>query len=200
MDVARNMLNRYGPASNPVLTGQSVHNQRIERLWRDVHNYVSIVYKNVFYYLESAGLLDPNNEIDLYALHYVFMPRLNKSLEIFVMQWNNHALSSEHGHTPFQVWTRGFYQFAQSDHTTVRDVLDPDSVDFQHYGIDDDGPLPDVQTENSVEIPRSAIELTSDESQLLIENVDPFMNDNDHGIVAYQSARSILITLLNHRE
>ena len=73
-------------------------------------------------------------------------------------------------------------------------------MDFQHYGIDDDGPLPDVQTENSVEIPRSAIELTSDESQLLIENVDPLMNDNDHGIVAYQSARSILITLLNHRE
>ena len=29
------MLNRYGTASNPVLTGQSVHNQRIERLWRD---------------------------------------------------------------------------------------------------------------------------------------------------------------------
>ena len=103
VDVARNMLNRYGPASNPVLTGQSVHNQRIERLWRDVHNYVSTFYKNVFYYLESIEMLDPNNEIDLYVLHYVFMPRLNKSLDIFVMQWNNHPLSGEHGRTPFQV-------------------------------------------------------------------------------------------------
>jgi hypothetical protein len=99
VDVARNMLNRYGPASNPVLTGQSVHNQRIERLWRDVHNYVSTFYKNVFYYLESIEMLDPNNKIDLYVLHYVFMPRLNKSLDIFVMQWNNHPLSSEHGRT-----------------------------------------------------------------------------------------------------
>ena len=44
-------------------------------------------------------MLDPNNKIDLYVLHYVFMPRLNKSLDIFVMQWNNHPLSSEHGRT-----------------------------------------------------------------------------------------------------
>lgn len=98
VDVAREMLNRYGPASNPVLTGQSVHNQRIERLWRDVHNYVTTFYKNIFYYLESMEMLDPNNEIDLYALHYLFMPRLNKALYLFVMQWNNHPLSSEHGH------------------------------------------------------------------------------------------------------
>ena len=200
VEVARNMLNRYGPASHPVLTGQSVHNQRIERLWRDVHNYVCAIYKNIFYYLESAEMLDPNNEIDLYALHYVFIPRLNKSLEIFVMQWNNHALSSEHGRTPFQVWTQGFYQFALADHTTVREVLDPTSVDFQQYGIDDDGPVPQVQTENTVEIPRSAIELTNDEYQLLTENVDPLFNNNDHGIHAYQSAKNILITLLNDRE
>ena len=180
---------------NPVLTGQSVHNQRIERLWHDVHNYVSTLYKNVFYYLESIEMLDPNNEIDLYALHYVFLPRLNKSLDTFVMQWNNHPLSSEHGHTPLQVWTQGFYNFALSDRTTVREMLDSNSVDFQHYGIDDDGPL----RENFVEIPRSAIELTCDEYQQLTDNLDPLVNDNDHGITAYQSAKTILITLLNDR-
>ena len=124
------MLNRYGPTSNPVLMGQSIHNQRIEQLWRDVHNYVSTFYKNVFNYLESIEISDPNNETDLYALRYIFMPRLNKSLDIFVMQWNNHSMSTEHGQTPFQVWTQGFHNFAMSYYTTVKEVLDPSSLDF----------------------------------------------------------------------
>ena len=78
----------------------------------------------------------------------------------------------------------------------MREVLDPN---FQHYGIDDDGPLPEVQTENFVEIPRSAIEFTIDEYQLLTDNLDPLVDDNDHGITAYQSAKNILITILNDR-
>lgn len=49
---------------------------------------------------------------------------------------------------PFQMWTQGFYNFAQPDYATVREILDPNSVNFQHYGIDDDGPLPSVQTQN----------------------------------------------------
>ena len=194
------MLNRYGTASNPVLKGQSVHNQRIERLWRDMHNYVITSYKNVFYYLESMEMLDPNNEIEVYALHYVFLPQLNKALDLFVMQWNNHPLSSEHGYTPFQVWKQGFYNYTQSDYTTVREVLDPNSVNFQHYGIDDDGPLPNVQTQNFVEIPRSAIELTGEELQTLMDDLDPLTNDNDHGVAAYQRAKNVLSNILSSRQ
>ena len=73
VDVARRMLDRYGPESSPVLTGQSVHNQRIERLWRDVHNYIVMYFKNIFYYLESSHLLDPDDDIDIFALHYIYI-------------------------------------------------------------------------------------------------------------------------------
>lgn len=97
------------------------------------------------------------------------------------------------------MWTQGFYNFAQSDYTTVREILDPNSVNFQHYGIDDDGPLPNVQTQNFVEVPRSAIELTDEELQTLIGNLDPLVNDNDHGVTAYQRAKNILSNILNGR-
>ena len=75
-NVARRMLDRYGPESNPVLTGQSVHNQRIERLWRDVRNYIVMYFKNIFYCLESSHLLDPDDDIDIFALHYIYIPRI----------------------------------------------------------------------------------------------------------------------------
>ena len=34
------MLDKFSPENVPHLTGLSVHNQRIERLWRDVVTYI----------------------------------------------------------------------------------------------------------------------------------------------------------------
>ena len=72
--VAREMLLRYGPSANPVITGQSVHNQRIERLWRDMFSFVLSYYRNLFLYLKSIHLLDPDDEINMYALHFIYLP------------------------------------------------------------------------------------------------------------------------------
>ena len=65
-----------------VITGSSVHNERVERLWRDVHRCVASVFTAVFRSLESSGKLDCLNEVDLYCLHYVFLPRIQKCLRI----------------------------------------------------------------------------------------------------------------------
>lgn len=153
------MLNRYGVESKPVLTGQSVHNQRIERLWLDVHTFIVSHFKNIFYYLESVQLLDPNSETDIYALHYVYIPMINRAVDQFILQWNNHPISGQRGSSPLQLWTKGFYKFAQSDYISVREVLDPKDIDSD-YGVDDDAPLPEIQTVNHVEVPESEIELT----------------------------------------
>ena len=54
-----------------VLVGSSVHNQRIERLWKDMHRCVTAMYYRLFYYLEYHSLLDPINDTHLFALHYI---------------------------------------------------------------------------------------------------------------------------------
>ena len=197
IEVARKMLEKYGTESNPVLTGQSVHNQRIERLWRDVHNYIVLYFKNIFYYLEDNHLLDPCSEEDIFALHYIYLPRINRAIDQFVLQWNNHALSTEAGYTPLQKWTEGFYRFAESNFMTVREVMNPADID-NYYGVDDDGPLPELQTYNHVEVPRCAIELTAQE-QTIMDAVDSLVDDSEYGINSYETAKRLLRGILSLR-
>ena len=103
--VAQHMLENRGINRGSMIVGSSVHNQRVERLWRDLHRCVTQIYYRLFYFLEYEGILNPVNEYHLFALHYVFMPRLNKSMESFVKSWNNHSLRTEHGHSPNQLFT-----------------------------------------------------------------------------------------------
>ena len=69
--------------SNPVIVGSSVHNIHIERLWRYTFRCVLSVIYQLFYYLEEQGKLNPLKEIDIYCLHYVNIPQVNKALNMF---------------------------------------------------------------------------------------------------------------------
>lgn len=192
VEVARYMLHRYNVATNPVITGRSIHNQRIERLWRDVFTYVLQHYYNLFYYLEANNELNPVDEIEMFALQYVFLPRINRALDIFTMQWNNHPMRTEGNRSPLQIWTAGFYEFAESSYRAVRDVLDVQQVDFSEYGIDDNGPTPDVQTNNNVIVPRSLVSLSPIELDFLHDRIDPLVEDGNYGIHSYKETVNII--------
>ena len=64
---------------------------------------LQVFFYEVFYKLESENQLDPLNETDLFCLHFVFLPRINKTLTEFIDTWNNHPLSTEHNSTPNQL-------------------------------------------------------------------------------------------------
>ena len=104
VDVARAMLTVRGTGRGSHIAGSSVHNQRIERLWNDTFRCVCHSFYSLFYEMEEIGVLSPNNELQLFALHYIFLPRLNKQLKEFQSSWNNHHLRSEHGFTPNQIF------------------------------------------------------------------------------------------------
>ena len=77
------------------IAGSSGHNQRIERLWRDVYRCVCSTYHELFYSLETAGVLNPVDDNDLFVLHCVFLPRINRSLREFSGVWNRHPIRTE---------------------------------------------------------------------------------------------------------
>lgn len=87
----RSMIEHHGDESS-LIVGSSVHNERIERLWIDVHQAVLSPYKEVFLRLEREGVLDKENEVDLFCLHEVFKFRINKCLSEFQDSWNCHSL------------------------------------------------------------------------------------------------------------
>ena len=93
--------------NNPVLVGSSVHNVRIEKLWRDTFRCVLSVFYQVFYHLERCDKLDPLSELELFCLHYVYLPRISKALDLFKEGWNNHAITTENCKTPLQLFTAG---------------------------------------------------------------------------------------------
>ena len=104
--------------------------------------------------MESHQFLDSFDEVHIYALHYVYLSRIRRSVEEFILQWNNHPLSSENNKTPYQIWTEGFHSHANSNVYCFG---------RSSYCVDDNGPLPELQTNNHVVVPRSTIQLIEEQ-------------------------------------
>jgi len=126
---------------NPVITGSSVHNQRVERFNRDINRNIRSFYGDIFYDLERSQELNVESELDLAVLHYVYMPRINDSLETLRQSHNNHPMRCENNKTPLQMAVSSQQTALQANTLDNSDnsiqELSPPSDDSLHYHVKD---------------------------------------------------------------
>ena len=87
--------------------------------------------------MEEVGVLDHTDSLDLYSLHFVFIPIIQQQLDVFREGWSHHSLRTEGNRTPLQLWILGLQHMHSQD--TDNAAVSGLQVD---YGIDWEGHVP----------------------------------------------------------
>ncbi len=180
VDIWRHMLSITNNNPSSIIAGSSTHNERVERMWRDMSRCVSSQFWSTFYSIESEGILDPLNDTDIFCLHYVFLPRINRALQEFQEAWNRHSMSTEGNMTPYQMFFEGLSVLQSCQQSNQLQSNDVHLVD-----------APD-----RVEVPGNLLLPCDHLSTLLHTSIQPLCTCTDFGKSLYSQAIQVVGTHL----
>jgi len=131
-----------GVSHKPVFKGPSTNNTRIERFWGYLtQGFVVKKYRTIFETMEEDGVLNLDNDNEMYLLHLVYLPRVEKDLKEFVETYNNHRIEG-HG-IPIEVFLQGCFEVYGIDSPRL-------NVDFNVSQFDIPGEELDILNQDEI--------------------------------------------------
>ena len=181
--VCQYMITVRGTDRGSHIAGSSVHNQRIEHLWRDVYRCVCSTYHELFYSMEANGFLDPVSELDLFVLHCVYLPRINKALTEFSRAWNLHPMQTARNWSPHQMMLNSMIR---EEH--ILDAVDDD------FGIDPDGPIAEDEI-GTVIIPETVAPISDADLDDFLSVIDTDTPFDDLAVQHYIYCKQLILSM-----
>lgn len=127
---------------NLARTCRSVHNIRIERLWRDVTRGFGLKWKNFFVDLEQSLGLHPEWDAHIWLLHFLFLGSVQEDAMEWAEVWNNHQVRTGGERSPRDMFFFGQLERGHRDMSmnSPEDLVAPDDPaaldDINNYGVD----------------------------------------------------------------
>ena len=118
--------------------------------------------------------LNVDNDADLFSLHYVYIPRINRTIDEFKSAFNNHSISSEGNRTPVQLFTldRHLLLLNYPESAAEERTVDSVSTPLAHY---------------------SFCPLNQQDLQELVVTVNPLENDGNKGKTLYHRVQEFVL-------
>ncbi len=73
--------------------------------------------------MEEINILNPDNDVDIFCLHHVYLPRINEHLNCWKESWIRHSIRSEHNLTPEQLWITGLQNIRMSGSVIANELF-----------------------------------------------------------------------------
>ncbi|KAK7051514.1 hypothetical protein VNI00_004488 [Paramarasmius palmivorus] len=138
IEVAEFMEDSYGYERGSYIWGRSVHNVRIERLWRDITQGFGQKWKEFFKSLEATGGLQPDVGAHCWLLHHLFLSAVNDDALEWAEAWNRHTMRQreQRERSPRDMWFFGQLENGWRDMEQGQATEDPEAEDPESYGVD----------------------------------------------------------------
>lgn len=124
--------------------------------------------------METRDILDVSSDLDLFVLHYVYIPRINQCLDLLATAHNNHKVSTENNRTSLQLLN--LYGHLSSSTNINTAIVRPRPQNTTPFGLwatsdDNENILSDYYIDH------------------LLQNLPALPDDDNEGLTVYEAVR-----------
>ena len=174
--IVKEMMEKLcGVGRGSCMQGTSTHNQRIERLWRDVFSQEIAEFYNLFNELENNHGFEYDTIVDKFVVQAAMLKRMDDHIQEWVEGWNCRPSTSLNGKSPNLTWEMSLSDAVQADRpsTSATNILRPPEADLARVIQE-----LDIQDNNGQFLrPRVQAPITQEQLNQVVDTVARFIDD-----------------------